>query len=578
MAIDIFDILRAKSPDETGEAESLNTHLKNCLAQVITLHEIIKNIESSIDLELFKDGNKREQFFKALAKAAILHDFGKVDYEFQKRVFNREEQETLEEFQKIKEFFRGFWNVHFSRHEVLSAILTSLLLDSEDKENWHDKIITAILFHHYNRYYTDLKSFPEFIFEDNLDQTIGCLNFIEKHKSDFETSYLNLLDNFAQEFHSHDFAIEAINELKNADWDKIPRARKKLEEDEDDLSDFTWFYEPPNTMGKDISQFDDELLAFFILLGALRRADYASSGKVIIETENISTVLNFERLIQRIGEKIKDRDSHAVFWQKSYFEEKTPAKKLVLISPTGSGKTEFSILWGAKQQRKFLYTIPLRVALNDLYMRFKSAQEKSERGYFDKEAVDILHSTSFIEYLKEEESQYLDIERKITSAKLLSLPIMLTTPDQILLTSLNYYGSDKIMAVYPMSSIVIDEIQTYTPEMAAVIIRTLQLVNSLGGNVLVMTATFPPYFEKYFKEMGFSIFDTTSSDLKDKIKNLSRKRHKIEVIKDNIFEYDNSAKEQGERLKVRPESIEKIKKKIEGKKNTLIVLNNVKKA
>jgi len=403
---------------------------------VVTFHTVIEDMEPSIELHLFRDRGQRKQFFKALAKAAILHDFGKIDYGFQKQVFTKEEKENPKIFREIKEFFKDFRDAHFTRHEILSAILASLLLGNED--DWDPKIVTAILFHHFNRYYTELKSFPEFMLEDHPERVISYLEFIEKHKEDFETSYSNLLDYFTQELNKHDFVVETINELKKGtDWDKVSHAREKLEEGEDDLSDFTWFYEPPNTMGQEISRFDKELLDFLLLLGALRRADYASSGKVVVEAGRISELLDFEALTAKIEQRIKEREPEAPFWQRHYFENEAPSKKMVLIAPTGSGKTEFSILWGAKQRRKFLYTIPLRVALNDLYMRFKGTQgeEESKEGYFDKELVNILHSTSFIEYLKEEGSKYLDIERKITSAKLLSLPIMLTTPDQILLTS-----------------------------------------------------------------------------------------------------------------------------------------------
>jgi len=148
MAIEIFDILRAKSPDETGQSESLKKHLKSCLKQVVTFYNVVTNIEPNIALQLFRNKNQRKQFFKALAKAAILHDFGKIDYGFQRQVFTKEEKEKPKDFEDIKEFFKGFWNVHFTRHEILSAIFASLLLGNED--NWNSKIITAILFHHYN--------------------------------------------------------------------------------------------------------------------------------------------------------------------------------------------------------------------------------------------------------------------------------------------------------------------------------------------------------------------------------------------------------------------------------------------
>jgi len=579
MAIKIFDILRAKSPKETGEEESLKEHLKSCLGQVVTIYGVIGDMEQSIELELFKNKEQRKRFFKALAKSAILHDFGKIDYGFQRRMFSEDERENSDEFQNIKEFFRNFFDVHFTRHEVLFA---SLLLKGEsDKENiWHDKIITAILFHHYNKYYVDLREFPEFIFDDHLPRIVKYLEFIEKYKNDFETSYLDLLNNFAHKFYEHDFVVEAINELKkDADWDRITRARKKLEEDEDDLSDFTWFYVPPNAMGKEISQFDKKLLNFLLLLGKLRRADYASSGRIEIETGLPTQLFGFASVAKTIGENIREKlkGEDFKFWQKEMLEKVENHEKLILIAPTGSGKTEFSILWSAKNPRKFLYTLPLRVALNDLFLRFRGYEEKEkfEKGYFEKDVVDILHSTSFIEYLKEESGEYLDIENKLNSAKLLASPVLLTTPDQIFLTSLNYYGSDKILAVYPLSNIVLDEIQTYNPEMAAVIIRTLQLVNSLGGNILVMTATFPPYFKKFLVEqLGLKQIDVSEKKLE--IKNLKCKRHRIKVIPKNLFKYETTQKE--ETLTLETDSYEKLKKAIVNKQNVLIVLNNVKKA
>ena len=44
----------------------------------------------------------------------------------------------------------------------------------------------------------------------------------------------------------------------------------------------------------------------------------------------------------------------------------------------------------------------------------------------------------------------------------MAYPLMLTTPDQVFLTSMNYYGCDKILSLYPLSNIIIDEIQNVT--------------------------------------------------------------------------------------------------------------------
>src|SRR3989338_9592228 len=81
------------------------------------------------------------------------------------------------------------------------------------------------------------------------------------------------------------------------------------------------------------------------------------------------------------------------FWQKDVID-KGISKNAILVAPTGSGKSEFSLLWADKWKRKLIYTLPLRVALNDLYKRFYDYGS-------DKESISLFHSTSFIEYLKE---------------------------------------------------------------------------------------------------------------------------------------------------------------------------------
>jgi len=74
--------------------------------------------------------------------------------------------------------------------------------------------------------------------------------------------------------------------------------------------------------------------------------------------------------------------------------------------------------------------------------------------------------------------------------------------------------------------------------MAAVIIKTLDIIRKVYGNLLVITATFPPYFENYFSQgKGFKIVDLGKEDakLKDQIKNYKLQRHKIELCPSQIL-------------------------------------------
>ncbi|MEM4397949.1 MAG: CRISPR-associated helicase Cas3', partial [Candidatus Woesearchaeota archaeon] len=201
-----------------------------------------------------------------------------------------------------------------------------------------------------------------------------------------------------------------------------------------------------------------------------------------------------------------------------------------------------------------------------------SQKESDKENYFDSEYVSILHSTSFIEYLKKELNENeLTTEEKLNIAKNFSAPITIATPDQVLLISLKYYGFDKILSLVPLSCIVIDEIQAYNPEMSAVIIKTLEIIRKNKGNTLIMTATLPPFFLEYLKE--YEIIDLKkliekNNIKKDEIKNYNLTRHKIELIEKPMIEEkkDNQTKE----------IVDKISNNKD--KNIMIVVNNVKKS
>ena len=112
----------------------------------------------------------------------------------------------------------------------------------------------------------------------------------------------------------------------------------------------------------------------------------------------------------------------------------------------------------------------------------------------------------------------------------------------------------------------IDEIQTYDEEMAAIIIKTLGIINNLKGNVLVMTATLPPYFTSFFEAMNFRVVDVATAT-NNNIKNLDMKRHRFKLIDKPMFDDELEASDE----------IQNFIQDNSGK-NILIVVNNVRKA
>ncbi|MEM3374262.1 MAG: CRISPR-associated helicase Cas3' [Candidatus Woesearchaeota archaeon] len=543
--MEIVDLLLAKPKNEKNYL--LKDHLKETIIRALEIKDFCKN--NNINLS--------DEFFNNLLYACFLHDLGKINYYFQKKILKKNEyDENKEELTFLKDFFKDIDNKKFKDHEIISLFYTLLFFENEE---WAKKIRTAILLHHYNNYYMNKEQKFSSIFEDKISYREYLYFMINKEKEIKEIVY-SLMDYIINSINikeQKDYITELLNKLKNEiTFNRIKELNISINEEEG-IGKFKLL---------ELDKLNEEqFYEFFIFLGFLRRCDYSASGNIEIEIEK-----EIKKVYEKLPIKIKENIKKENIWQEQILNYANK-HNLILVAPTGSGKTEFALLWAKNRKKKLIYTLPLRVALNDIYRRF-SQKESDKENYFDSEYVSILHSTSFIEYLKKELNENeLTTEEKLNIAKNFSAPITIATPDQVLLISLKYYGFDKILSLVPLSCIVIDEIQAYNPEMSAVIIKTLEIIRKNKGNTLIMTATLPPFFLEYLKE--YEIIDLKkliekNNIKKDEIKNYNLTRHKIELIEKPMIEEkkDNQTKE----------IVDKISNNKD--KNIMIVVNNVKKS
>ena len=458
-----IDLLRAKSRKD-DENLLLKNHIKLMLDKLQDIYKYVNDNKKNISNESLKD----DEFFKNQILAIFLHDLGKIDYSFQKKMFSYEDR-NKEEWKEINNFFgntKEIRDINIHDHEMLSVIW-SLFLMGEQESN---KIRTSILLHHQNRFYNDFIHIFEVIREYENDFLI-YLEFLKENRNKIEGLVNELKEYLIEAFREKGDFGELIRDVLNKKLlfnstylDRLIDMinNHNLDEIKEDVL-FNFDFEgivgdkEENKNEKKVKEIYD----FFLFLGVFRRCDYGASAEVeCLEPKDNA----FKNLNQKIEENIKKSVNE--LWQKELIDKVKNEKNLVLIAPTGSGKTEFGLMWAKERGKKLIYTLPLRVALNDLFNRFGYKEENNvkKEGYFGKD-VDILHSTSFIEYLESEKGKdSIDIKNKLESIKLMTSPVLLTTPDQIFLTSLKYYGSDKILSIYPESSIIIDEIQAYNEE------------------------------------------------------------------------------------------------------------------
>lgn len=280
--MELIEFLRAKSSDQ--ENYLLKDHLKETVARIIEMHKFFENNKENFSYNL------SEGLFEKLIIAAIIHDLGKIDYNFQKKVFKTEERES-NEWIELKEFFRPLKVIQRSpRHEIFSSIWSTFLIGNDELDK---KIRTAILLHHYNEYFVTERDLMEIIY-DYEDQVKSYLEFIIENSSVLEDFLIQLL-RYIQEELPNDILSSAINTLRTQmDFGKAEVLLEKIKGHDDDISNFAEFYNP---------RMEDH--DFLVLLGLLRRSDYSASANVPVELYSPRVFVNVENRIERkIPEKI----------------------------------------------------------------------------------------------------------------------------------------------------------------------------------------------------------------------------------------------------------------------------------
>lgn len=237
-------------------------------------------------------------------------------------------------------------------------------------------------------------------------------------------------------------------------------------------------------------------LKFIVIKGMLNKIDYAASVCVYNKEKRIYEFgINkddFEMTADNSCEKVITK-----FKQKKYelkdcqkFMKDNKDKNIIVVASTGIGKTEGALLWAGDS--KTFYTLPIKVSINAIYERIKT------QDYYDKEKITILHSDAVSELMKED-ADFGDAWDKYGKSKKLSYPFTVCTIDQLFYFVFKSLGTEKYAATLKYSKIIIDEIQSYTPDIISFLIFGLKVINDLGGKFCIMTATLPPIV-KYFLE------------------------------------------------------------------------------
>lgn len=255
---------------------------------------------------------------------------------------------------------------------------------------------------------------------------------------------------------------------------------------------------------------EDVWCEYMLTKGLLNKFDWTVSAGY--EKAEISTDRYSKSLCKNIEAKIKKQFRPAQKFMKTHKDS-----NVVVIAPTGSGKTEAALLW--LDGEKGFYTLPLKVSSNAIYKRIK------EKYQFDD--VALLHSDSMNSYVRASEDNYKDGFKNYEQAKLFSYPLTVCTVDQLFKFVYKALGTEIFAATLKYSKIIIDEIQAYSPKVVAALIYGLSEIKCMGGKFAIITATFPPVLQYFMKRCN--LLEDVDYIFKDFSKTADVVRHKIKI-------------------------------------------------
>lgn len=226
-----------------------------------------------------------------------------------------------------------------------------------------------------------------------------------------------------------------------------------------------------------------------LIKGFLHKCDYSASGEIPIEYKNDFLNSGLDNLLK----KWKSIDNNSNWNELQQFCKKNTDRNIVVVAQTGMGKTEAGLHWIGNNKGFFI--LPLKTAINSIYKRVK--EDILDEDHIESKLA-LLHSDA-LSYYNNDANNEMYIMDYYNQSKQLSIPLSISTLDQLFDFVFKYQGYELKLATLSYSKIVIDEIQMYGADLLAYLIYGIKKVNKFGGKIAILTATLAPFIRDLLK-------------------------------------------------------------------------------
>ena len=259
----------------------------------------------------------------------------------------------------------------------------------------------------------------------------------------------------------------------------------------------------------------------------LNISDWTASGHRHLEKQLVFTPEQLEnrvfaKLVEE-GKRTAEQRSHFQFRPFQYYS--LVNANVLAVAPTGSGKTEASLLWASLRKgfEKIVYLLPTRVTANALYKRLNGyfGAYETEADTKPEDYTAVVHSSAML-FRQDLDEHYSDFDYLRESAFFRAVSVC--TVDQLLTQGFNL-GSWELKTFHLLrAKVIIDEVHVYAPYTLGLLIASIEYLRAnFQTQFYVMTATMPEKLKQLLlKTLGTGTMELAENTLLNERRNIFR--------------------------------------------------------